>query len=241
MIDSDNRTPETPDTRGQQAEAQGHGRLVRVGAGAVTREGILAHPPDAPGIVILAHGLEGAEQTPHQNSLALAGLLNQSRLATLLVDLFDSDERALDETTAFFRENVEIMQQRLIGIADWLLDNPETENLSVGFFGVNVVGAASLIAAAERPDAIAAVVSAGGRANMARDYLPKVLAPALLIAAEKDEPAIKANQEALDLLPGKKQSERVAGASSLFADRETISEVARLAGQWFSRWLVPII
>jgi putative phosphoribosyl transferase len=243
MIDSENNPGKfsTPDMQGNPVTTEYHGRLIQVGAGAVTRDGILTYPPGAHGIVVLAHGLQNIDQNPHQNALALADILYQNRLATLHVDLFNSEERKLDDETAYFRENIEIMQQRLIGIADWLLENPETQNLSVGFFGNGVVGAAGLIAAAERPDAIAAVVSAGGRADMARDYLPRVSAPVLLIAAEKDEAEVKANQDALNLLTSQKQFERVAGASSLFEDQSSVDEVARLAGQWFSRWLVTIL
>lgn len=238
MIDSENSPDQMHTT---PIACQQHGKLVGVGAGAVTLDGILSYPADAHGLVLLAHGLKHIGQNTHQQTLALVALLNQNKLATLLVDLFNSEERKLDEGTAFFRENIEIMHQRFLGMADWLLENPETQNLTIGLLGADVVGAAALVAAAERPDAIAAIVTAAGRADMIQSYLPRVTTPTLLIAAEKDEANLQTNQDALKLLPAQKQLESIADASSLFENAQVINEVAHLAEQWFSRWLKPII
>jgi dienelactone hydrolase len=168
-------------------------------------------------------------------------VFHTSTLATLIIDLFTEEERTLDEETGYFRQNTEIMQQRIIGMADWLLENPETANLSLGYFGSGTGGAAALIAAAERPDVVAAIVAAGTQLESASTVLPRVIAPTLLIAAEKDEAAVKMLQEAKTLLPQQKQLEEVPDASSLFTEKRAANEVALLAVQWFERWLVPIV
>ncbi len=235
----DSNTPSklTPDS--------GQGRLIRVGAGAVELDGILTIPENAHGLVILAHGIEeGLEEDralpTHRSGIALTNIFNGLDLATFQVDLFNSEERRLNQETGFFRGNTEIMQQRLIGMADWFLEHPETQHFSIGYYGMNEAGAGALIAAAERPDAVAAVVVAGGRVNSARDYLPQVLAPVLFITAALDETAGKAQQDLLDLLKGEKSLEQVQGLDTLAEGSSVVEEVARLAGQWFTRWLVTI-
>jgi putative phosphoribosyl transferase len=217
------------------------GRLIRAGAGAVDLDGIIFLPEQCSKLVILAYGIEQAESDARQNAINLAQRFHSHKLATLIVDLFSSEERALDAESGYFRQNTEIMQQRIIGLAEWLLEKPETEKLSSGYFGCGASGAAALIAAAERPDVAGAVVVAGGQLELARSALPRVFAPTLLLAAEKDEVAVKQNQEALAVLPRDKQFEQVTGVSSLFAEKSALDEVARLAAQWFERWLTPVM
>jgi dienelactone hydrolase len=133
------------------------------------------------------------------------------------------------------------MEQRIIGIAEWLLPNPETKNLSIGYFGIGVSGAAALIAAAERPDAVHAVVTAAGRIDMAENYLHQIMAPSMFIVAQNDTASVKMHQDMLKQLCVDNQFEQIAGVSSLFESSKTLDEVARLAGQWFTRWLVSIV
>lgn len=224
-------------TRSQNGDAQ----LVHIGAEAVALNGFLSIPEEARGLVILAHGIEDVSLNPHQNVVAMTRALNQHGLATLQVDLFSKEEKQLNVSTHFFCENIDIMQQRIVGTAEWFLENPSTENLSIGYFGVGVVGAAAIMAAAERPDVVAAVVAVGSEADLALDYVPRVLAPILLIAGEHDTAAIETHQRVLAQLKADKQLETVEGEASLFASQHGVDEVVRLAGGWFSRWLVPIV
>ncbi|HLG64592.1 MAG TPA: CocE/NonD family hydrolase [Ktedonosporobacter sp.] len=239
MIESSN----TP-TGSKTGTELNDGRLISVGAGALNLNAILHVPPHARGLVILASGIEDSTSTPHQDALALSRAFFNKHLASLLVDLFIIEERQMDQQTAFFRHNADIMQQRLIGIADWLLQNQETANFSIGCFGSGTCGAAALIAAAQRPDAIRAVAAAAGRLDLAQQYLPRITVPTLLLAPEKDSAAVQANQQALEHLEGlttNKQFEQVPGVSSLFETSNALTEVARVTSEWFARWLIPIV
>ncbi|HEU5228808.1 MAG TPA: hypothetical protein VFU49_13410 [Ktedonobacteraceae bacterium] len=239
MIESTNISTNTnPDT------SLNDGRLLTVGAGALNLKAILRIPPHAHGLVILASGMGDTSSTSHQDAIALSSVFFDNNLASLLVDLFTPQERQIDQQTAFFRDNTDIIQQRLIGMSEWLLQTQETENFSIGCFGSGACGAAALIAAAFRPDAIHAVVSASGRLDLAQQYLPRVTVPTLLLAPEKDASAMQTNQDALEhleSLPTNKQFEQISGATTLFEDRNSLAEVARLAGAWFTRWLIPIV
>lgn len=221
------------------SESIGNPRPVRVVAGAVDLDGLLSVPANAHGLVILAHGIESDEYDAPFPSIAQA--FNQRRLATLQVEMFTPDEQELEVLTGYFAQNVDIMQQRFVHMADWLLQNAETENFSIGYFGTDACGAAALVAAAERPDNVRTVVAAGGTLALAREHLGDILAPVLLIAAGSDRNAVQANQDALAALKGQKEFETIAGVSALFANQRSIDEVIRLAGEWFTRWLVTII
>ena len=214
-------------------------RPMRVAAGAIDLEGLLNTPEEAHGLVLLAHGIDSdGNASPFP---AIAQAFNQRRLATLQVEMFTPDEQELDRRTGYFANNIDIMQQRFIHMADWLLQHTETENFSIGYFGTGSCGAAALVAAAERPDNVRTVVAAGGAVALAREHLGDILAPVLLIAAGNDNSSVQANQDALAALKGQKEFETVAGASALFADSRGIDEMIRLAGEWFSRWLVTIV
>ena len=221
-------------------DSANNGRLVQVGAGAVTLAGLLHLPTDAHGLVILTHGIEGSIDGSHQTALAMAQVLFQDNIATLLVDLFTAEEQQLDAGTDYFRLNTSVMEQRIAGMAQWLLENDETEHLAVGYFGAGATGAAVLIAAAERPDVVAAVVSAGGSLNLTQNYLPRVLAPTLLIAAQQDAQAVTQSQSILAQLTKEKQFEQVEGGRSLFATKDSVTKVAQLASAWFNKHLVTI-
>ncbi len=218
-----------------------NGRLIQVGAGAVTLAGLLHLPAEAHGLVILTHGIEGSIDGSHQTALTIAQVLFQDNIATLLVDLFTVEEQQLDQGTDYFRLNTSIMEQRIAGIAQWLLENDETQNLSIGYFGAGATGAAVLIAAAERPDVVMAVVVAGGSLDRAQNYLQRVLAPTLLIASAQNTQAVTQSQQALEHFAKEKRFEQVdAGASSLFATQESVTRIAQLASQWFNTHLVTI-
>jgi putative phosphoribosyl transferase len=218
-----------------------HGRLFHITAQEVILSGILNIPEGAHGIVLLTHDIEGVAKQPHEYAIALAQSFYTNGLATLLVDLFASEEQQVDKETGFFRMNTSIMEQRITGIAEWIREQPETANLSIGYFGTGVSGAAALIAAAERPDIVRAVVSAAGRLDMAQEYLSRILAPTMLIVAQNDTATVRRHQDTLGQLTVDKQFEQIPGVSSLFEDTRALNEVARLAGQWFTRWLIPIV
>ncbi len=223
------------------SEGINSGRLVQVSAGAVILTGLLHLPAEAHGMVILTHGIEGSVDGSHQTALTMAQILYQDKLATLLVDLFSTQEQQLDEGTDYFRRNTDVMQQRIAGIAQWLLENDETQHLSIGYFGAGATGAAVLIAAAERPDVVAAIVSAGGYINQAQDYLGRVLAPTLLIAAKQDAQAVVQDTAALESLANKeKQFEQIEGGEFLFATKDSVVSVAKLASNWFNTHLTTI-
>ena len=214
--------------------------LIQVNAGAVVLQGILSMPADACGVVILTHDIESVEEPPHDHALALAQAFHTARIATLLVDFFSLEEQQLDAETGFFRTNTSILEQRIRGIAAWLTQNPATQNLSIGYFGTGVSGAAAGIAAAMRPDVVQAVVLAGGRIDLAKEYLRRLLAPTMLIAAQDDSVSVRMNQDALEHIRGVKRLELVP-AESLFANQSTLHEVGRLPGEFFARWMVPIV
>ncbi|GAC1424441.1 MAG: hypothetical protein NVS4B1_21310 [Ktedonobacteraceae bacterium] len=217
-----------------------NGRLIQVGAGAVTLAGLLHLPADAHGIVILTHGIEGSADGSHRTALTIAQVLFQNNIATLLVDLFTAEEQQLDEGTDYFRLNTSIMEQRIAGIAQWLLENDETQHLSIGYLGAGTTGAAVVIAAAERPDVVAAVVAAGDTLDRAQAYLRRVLAPTLLIASAQNTQAVTQCQNALENLTQEKHFEQIEAGTSLFATKESVSKVAQLASQWFNTHLVTI-
>jgi len=216
-------------------EAEGEERLVRVAAGAVTLEGNLSLPKGAGGIVLFAHGSGSSRHSPRNRYVAQ--LLNQAKLATLLVDLLTSDEEAIDMRTAQLRFDIGLLAERLVAVTDWLTQNPETRHLRVGYFGASTGAAAALVAAAERADVLGAVVSRGGRPDLAGPALPRVRAPTLLIVGGNDFQVIELNRAALAQLRCEKQLVIVPGATHLFEERGALDEVARLAREWFERHL----
>ena len=209
--------------------------------GAITLHGILSVPDRAHGLVILPRGIKVQESdTAQRRAVAQTSSFHQQGLATLLVDLFSSQEHDLDMQTGYFRDNIEVMQQRITSLAEWLSQYPRVQELSIGLLGTGSIGTATLIIAAERPDLIDAVVVAEGRFDLAKESLPRITIPTLLIAPAQDSAAVQANQEALNLLTAEKALEQVGGVSSLFESDEGTKEMLRLAGQWFAGHLVTI-
>jgi putative phosphoribosyl transferase len=217
-------------------EGEGEERLVRVAAGAVTLEGNLSLPKGAGGIVLFAHGSGSSRHSPRNRYVAR--LLNQAKLATLLVDLLTSDEEAIDMRTAHLRFDIGLLAQRLVAVTDWLTEHPDTRQLRVGYFGASTGAAAALVAAAERPDVVGVVVSRGGRPDLAGHALARVRAPTLLIVGGNDFPVIDLNRAALAQLRCEKQLVIVPGATHLFEEPGALDEVARLAREWFERHLM---
>ena len=211
--------------------------LVRVPAGGLTIEGDLTLPRGATGIVLFAHGSGSSRHSPRNRHVAKS--LNEAMLGTLLIDLLTPDEESLDQQTAELRFDIGLLARRLLGAADWLARQERTQGLRIGYFGASTGAGAALVAAAERPELIAAVVSRGGRPDLAGPALPHVQAPTLLIVGGYDQPVIQLNQEALAQMRCEKSLVIVPRATHLFEEPGTLDEVARLARDWFVRYLAP--
>ncbi len=208
------------------------GRLVRVTAGAVTLEGNLVIPLDSPGVVLFAHGSGSSRHSPRNRYVA--NELNKAGLSTLLIDLLTAEEEAVDMYNAELRFNIGMLAERLVGATDWLTSQPETGGMQIGYFGASTGAAAALVAAARRPQEVTAIVSRGGRPDLAGPIIPMVKAPTLLIVGGNDGPVIGMNQDALDRLETEKELTIVPGATHLFEEPGTLEEVAQLAANWFS-------
>lgn len=209
---------------------------VRVAAGPVTLEGILKVPEQATGVVLFAHG-SGSGRHSSRNRL-VAARLGEVGLATLLVDLLTEEEEVAEQYTRHLRFDIDLLAERLVGSTEWLAKDSRTAGLPVGYFGASTGGGAALVAAARCPDKVAAVVSRGGRPDLAGDALSEAIAPTLLIVGGDDVPVIGMNQEALARLAAPvKELVIVPGATHLFEEPGKLEEVARLAAAWFTRHL----
>ena len=224
-------------TRDNQSQQGAQSHLVAVTAGQVTLEGMLEIPAGARGIVLFAHGSGSSRHSPRNRYVARA--LQEGGLATLLLDLLTAEEEEVDQVTAHLRFDIPLLAERLAGATDWLLQEPETRHLRIGYFGASTGAAAALVAAAQRPDAIAAIVSRGGRPDLAGPSLARVRAPTLLIVGGYDEPVIEMNEDARRQLSVEKRLVIVPGATHLFEEPGTLEQVARLARDWFTRYLAP--
>ncbi len=213
------------------------GRDVRVTAVGIELEGNLAVPDAAHGVVLFAHGSGSSRHSPRNQYVARR--LRQAGLGTLLVDLLTPDEESVDQYTRYLRFDIELLAMRLLGATDWLRQQPETRDLAIGYFGASTGAAAALLAAAERPDLVRAVVSRGGRPDLAGPALIRVRAPTLLIVGGADAPVIDLNERAMELLEVEKELRIIPGATHLFEEPGALEEVARLAADWFGRHLVP--
>ena len=209
-------------------------REVRVSAGLATLEGNLGIP-NARGIVLFAHGSGSGRHSPRNRYVA--DVLREAGLATLLIDLLTPEEEEADLRTRHFRFDIGLLADRLADATDWLAHEPDTQDLRVGYFGASTGAGAALVAAAKRPEAVGAVVSRGGRPDLAREALSRVAAPTLLIVGGEDEPVIDMNREAFAHIRAEKKLEVVPGATHLFEEPGTLEEVARLAAGWFACYL----
>ena len=204
--------------------------------GRVALEGDLTVPVDAKGIVLFAHGSGSSRFSPRNQYVAR--VLRQAGLGTFLIDLLTEREEAADIQGAQYRFNIGMLAERLMGTTDWLMRSPETRRLAIGYFGASTGAAAALVAASARPDVVKAVVSRGGRPDMAGPVLSAVRAPTLLIVGGNDHPDVLAvNRDAFEKLQVEKEMIIIPGATHLFEEPGTLEEVARLAANWFGRYL----
>lgn len=200
-----------------------------------TLEGTIALPDHSQGIVLFAHGSGSSRHSPRNQFVAR--LLYEAGLATLLIDLLTPQEEEQDRSTGHLRFNIDLLSERVVSATDWLAQNPVTSHLMPGYFGASTGAAAALVAAAERPARIGAVVSRGGRPDLAGAYLTRVQAPTLLIVGSKDAEVLTLNRNAASQLNGEQQLEIVEGATHLFEEPGALEQVAHLASNWFIRYL----
>jgi pimeloyl-ACP methyl ester carboxylesterase len=208
---------------------------VEVPAGAATLKGDLRVPSGAKGLVIFAHG-SGSSRFSRRNR-QVAEFLGERRFATLLLDLLTEKEEVVDEVTAEYRFDIARLGPRVSAAADWAATRPDIGTLPIGCFGASTGAAAALIAAAERPATIVAVVSRGGRPDLAGEALARLKAPTLLIVGGYDEPVIDLNRQAMRQMHAHVELEIVPGATHLFEEPGTLDQVADLAASWFARYL----
>lgn len=210
-------------------------RQVRVETDGVALDGDLSAPAGARAVILFAHGSGSSRHSPRNR--AVAAVLQQAGLATLLLDLLTPAEEQVDLRSRALRFDIPMLGRRLIGAVDWLRHAEATHELRVGTFGASTGSAAALIAAAERPEAVGAVVSRGGRPDLAADILPRVQAPTLLIVGGRDEPVIEMNRQAMAAMQATVELKIVSGATHLFEEPGTLEEVSRLARDWFLKHL----
>jgi putative phosphoribosyl transferase len=207
---------------------------IKITKGKLVLEGILGLSTGSRGVVVFAHGSGSGRLSPRNNFVARR--LQQDGLATLLLDLL-TEEEADDRRKVF---DIDLLADRLLLAKAWLEAEPRTRNLGIGYFGASTGAGAALQAAAREPSNVKAVVSRGGRPDLAEPYLPSVAAPTLLIVGGHDEPVIKMNQEAYDLLTCEKKLVIVPGATHLFEEPGTLEQVAEQAGRWLQRYLQQV-
>lgn len=210
-------------------------KLITIPLDSEALEGNLGVPAGAQGIVLFAHGSGSSRHSPRNRYVAQ--VLLEAGLATLLTDLLTPAEEAVDVRTRHLRFDIHLLAGRLVRITDWLLQQPDTEQLRMGYFGASTGAAAALVAASERPAAAHAIVSRGGRPDLAAPVLAKVLAPTLLIVGAHDLAVLDLNRQALVELRGEKHLAIVPGATHLFEEPGALEQVARLAADWFTRYL----
>ncbi len=219
----------------QQLPGKAENSGVHIPAGEVVLEGDFGVPEAARGVVLFAHGSGSSRHSPRNRYVAQ--VLRQAGLATLLFDLLTLEEESVDVRTAQLRFDIELLAQRLLLATDWVVKQPEVQGLTIGYFGASTGAAAALVAAAEAPHHLGAVVSRGGRPDLAGPALARVQAPTLLIVGGEDAQVIDLNRQAMEQLRCNKRLEIVPGATHLFEEPGTLEEVARLARAWFEAHL----
>ncbi len=208
---------------------------MKIPVGNVIVEGTLTLPSGAKGVVLFAHGSGSSRFSPRNQYVAKE--FNKSKIGTLLFDLLTPEEEEEDMVTAEYRFNIALLAKRLIGATEWLRNDLLTKRFSFGYFGASTGAAAALIAAAKLPDEIVAVVSRGGRPDLAGEYLPRVVAPTLLLVGGLDTEVIELNRLAMDQMTNEKKIVIVPGATHLFEESGTLEEVAKYSADWFLRYL----
>ncbi|HMK94030.1 MAG TPA: dienelactone hydrolase family protein [Candidatus Limnocylindrales bacterium] len=208
---------------------------LKIPVGKVIVEGDLTVPSDAVGIVLFAHGSGSSRFSPRNRYVARE--FNKSKIGTLLFDLLTREEEEQDMFTAEYRFNIELLAERLVGATEWLKKNQQTKNYSFGYFGASTGAAAALIGAAKLPKDISAVVSRGGRPDLAAGYLSQVKAPTLLLVGGLDAEVIKLNRQAMAQITAEKKLVIIPGASHLFEEPGKLEEVAKASEEWFLSYL----
>jgi putative phosphoribosyl transferase len=209
-------------------------QLVSIPARDIKLEGDLILPPDAKGLVVFVHGSGSSRNSPRNQFVAR--FLNDHSLATLLFDLLSESEEQVDQLTAHLRFDISFLAQRLHNVIEWLRTDPSMRLMKFGLFGSSTGAAAALVTAAARSD-VEAVVSRGGRPDLAKTSLPEVISPTLLIVGGEDDVVIDLNRSALKQLRCTKELKVIPRATHLFEEPGTLEEVARLAADWFERHL----
>jgi len=213
-------------------------QAVTISAHGVNLDGDLSIPPNAVGLVVFAHGSGSSRRSPRNRQVA--EVLHQRRLATLLFDLLTPDEVAVDEVTRHLRFDIGFLATRLVDVTDWIGTQAVVADLPIGYFGASTGAAAALVAAASRSAAVRAVVSRGGRPDLAMPALERVQAPTLLIVGGADYDVIPLNERAYRQLRSPKKLVLVDRATHLFEERGAIEQVSQLAADWFERHLSPV-
>lgn len=208
--------------------------LIEVQFKTFSLHGNLNIPLEAKGVVLFVHGSGSSRKSPR--NIFVASELQKASLGTLLIDLLTLEEEQSDAYTGHLRFNIEFLAKRLEGITEWLLHHPSTKELNLGYFGASTGAAAALMASTKCPQ-VKAIVSRGGRPDLAKGYLSSVKAPTLLIVGERDEEVITLNQQAYALLKCEKKLMIVPRATHLFEEKGTLEEVALLAKDWFNQYL----
>src|SRR6266481_1425591 len=204
---------------------------VRIPAGRATLDGNLSIPEKATALVLFVHGSGSSRHSPRNQFVART--LNNAGLGTLLFDLLTPEEESIDTRTAELRFNIGLLAERLVHATNWAKQQQETRSLRIGYFGSSTGGGAALVAAAEVPEDVGAVVSRGGRPDLADEALPKVQAPTLLIVGSNDDIVIELNEQARDRMHCEVKLEIIPGATHLFEEPGTLEKVAQLASDWF--------
>jgi putative phosphoribosyl transferase len=211
---------------------------LRIPVAGVVLDADVVVPDQARGVVLFAHGSGSSRHSPRNRYVA--GKLSTAGLATVLADLLTPAEEQRDAFTAELRFDIGLLATRLAALTDWVVADERTAGLGVGLFGASTGAAAALVAAAERPDSVQAVVSRGGRPDLAGEYLRRVRQPTLLIVGGKDTVVIGLNHQAMEQLAGETRLEIVSGATHLFEEPGALEQVARLARDWFLLHLRPV-
>ena len=214
-------------------------QAVRIRSGRVELDGELKVPQGATGIVLFAHGSGSSRNSPRNQYVAR--VIREAGVGTLLFDLLTKQEEATDAFTGELRFNIEFLARRLVDATYWITSQSATEDLRIGYFGASTGAAAALIAAVQLSNSVAAVVSRGGRPDLAQNALPRVKAPTLLIVGGNDDVVIELNKSALAKLMCEKELKIVPGATHLFEEPGTLEQVAQLASNWFKKKLQPLL
>jgi dienelactone hydrolase len=208
--------------------------LVKIPVGKLNLEGELTIPQSAHGLVLFVHGSGSSRKSPRNRYVAK--LLNEAGVATLLFDLLSLKEETVDLYSKEYRFNIELLAERLEKVTDWVAKNPTTKNLSLGYFGASTGAAAALIAETRTSHLIRAIVSRGGRPDLAHSHLPKVKAPTLLLVGGLDGIVIELNEKAISHLRCPKKLVIIKGATHLFEEIGVLEEVAETARDWFLKY-----